>query len=412
MNTIRRTILSRRFLVVFVIVWVLTYVLEHVAEALTSDQHNHAVSESIFSARSVYERLVTSWPRRLVPRYTVLIEIDAARDPTAISLHRICDQREFVARLVTAVASHEPAVIVIDKYFGADTCPLDSPGTAALRRAISTIGRRVPIIVGLRIPSQLSPEIHDVVQPPALKFSDSPQLREAIINLDIDTRRVPLGWHAAGPDSKPEFRYSLALQTAQSYDSMLFEKYPTLQDLTDKKSHPYSSMIRREDFKSYLAGVFLCGSQTQIATLVAWCSLGGAENLDYVRGRIVVIGEVHPDIDQHQAVIGPVPGMILQANYIEALLDERYFRPAPFWVNCLIGFFFFVAIELALLERPWWKALVWVAISIVVTFVVLSLIVRHLGIYVNPATFSLLVLILTIVFWARDSILKRMEERK
>ncbi|MGA7926678.1 MAG: CHASE2 domain-containing protein, partial [Candidatus Sulfotelmatobacter sp.] len=45
-----------------------------------------------------------------------------------------------------------------------------------------------------------------------------------------------------------------------------------------------------------------------------------------IRGNIVLIGE-RTDRDQHNTVNGKMPGYELQANYIEALLDDRYFTP-------------------------------------------------------------------------------------
>lgn len=45
--------------------------------------------------------------------------------------------------------------------------------------------------------------------------------------------------------------------------------------------------------------------------------------------KIVVVGIAGLGSDLHQTVLGKVPGVILQANYIESLLSDRMFKPLP-----------------------------------------------------------------------------------
>ncbi len=135
----------------------MAYVLEHVAESLTADGTQRPdLTESLFNARGIYQNLVSSWPRRLVPRYTVLVQIEPERDPTAASLHNLCEQREFLGRLISAIAHRDPAVIVVDKYFSVSRCPADHQGTIALQKTITAVTARVPTIVGLRIDDSCS----------------------------------------------------------------------------------------------------------------------------------------------------------------------------------------------------------------------------------------------------------------
>src|SRR6266540_2582134 len=92
---------SLRVPALFLVACILAYVLEHYVEALTAEgRHHPGLTQSVFDARGVYQYLVASWPRRLVPRYTVLVEIDPDADPTAVSLHNICEQRDFLASLI------------------------------------------------------------------------------------------------------------------------------------------------------------------------------------------------------------------------------------------------------------------------------------------------------------------------
>jgi CHASE2 domain-containing sensor protein len=62
-------------------------------------------------------------------------------------------------------------------------------------------------------------------------------------------------------------------------------------------------------------------------------------------GRVVIIGEDVTDADRHDTVVGGLPGYMLQANYIESLLDDRLIRPVPEGLNMMAGLRFFAAFE-------------------------------------------------------------------
>jgi CHASE2 domain-containing sensor protein len=411
---------SLRVAALFLVACILTYVLEHYLEALTADgQHHPGITQSVFNARGVYQYLVASWPRRLVPRYTVLVEIDPEADPTAVSLHNVCEQRPFLARLITALAEHDPAIIVVDKFFMASRCKSGHAGTAALQNAIATVAGRVPIVIGMRIDDRGPPSTGQgefawpIVN--GVSFPDAAKLTEAVINIDVDSRRLALGWRIQRDGQpEPEWRSALALQAAQVYDSKLLTKYPALQQLIANAQHPYLSVIPRAGFTSYLAGDILCASPKVLSAGAHEGCVGyksRTNDLEYLRGRIAIVGEVNPDVDVHFAVIGQVPGFVLQANYIEALLDERYFKPVYHWVDYLIGFLFFVAIEAALHQRSALRSLGYLIAVIGVTFLLLFLTVRHLGYYVNPVTVSALVLGVKLVVWLFQRILEKGEAR-
>jgi CHASE2 domain-containing sensor protein len=51
--------------------------------------------------------------------------------------------------------------------------------------------------------------------------------------------------------------------------------------------------------------------------------LSGSFDVRQLQRKIVLIGDGMKDM--HESVVGRVPGVVLQANYIESLLDERYF---------------------------------------------------------------------------------------
>jgi hypothetical protein len=184
--------------VLFLVACALSYVAEHYIEHLSEQGKDHpGVTQSLFNMRGLYQYVVASWPRRLVPRYTVIVEIDPENDPTAVSLHNICEQREFLSEFVSALSKYKPKVIVIDKFFTELGCKPGHESTTKLQKAIAAVSRDTPIVVGLRINEQGVRKIGDHEGWPvvhALGFPDAPKIREAIINIDNDSRRLAFGW--------------------------------------------------------------------------------------------------------------------------------------------------------------------------------------------------------------------------
>src|SRR5262250_3278205 len=80
-----------------------------------------SVTQSIFDLTWLYQAVVAWGPRPPIPRYTVIVRLDSS----APSYHELCDQRSFLARLIRALESLEPSVIVLDKYFH-DSCGADT----------------------------------------------------------------------------------------------------------------------------------------------------------------------------------------------------------------------------------------------------------------------------------------------
>jgi len=115
-----------------------------------------------------------------------------------------------------------------------------------------------------------------------------------------------------------------------------------------------------------------------------------------VRGRVVVVGEDVADYDRHETVVGDLPGYILQANYIESLLDDRLIRPVPEVLNVLAGLMFFVAFEYVAwgYHHKRLNALKWIVILVAGTGLIIYLSVTLFGYYLNPATIGLLAVLL------------------
>jgi CHASE2 domain-containing sensor protein len=397
---------------VFLLACALAYTLEHAAESYVEGENGaSSIGHSLFSVRNLYQYLVAAWPRTMVPRYSVILMLDPDADPTAAGLaDNVCDQRGYLARLLPALAEREPAVIVIDKFFVEAGCAKEEP-TRQLKEAIGRVGARVPVVVGLSIERRRDAHVSDPTHWPAarrpLNFPAAALLREAIVNTDEDSRRIPLGWTILrGAGEAPRWFDGLALAAAEAYDAKLWTKYPRLEHLRQTRSNPYLSMIAPQDHVYLYAGEMLCASTTAQAGFEAPCASLKRSGTDpaYLRGRIVLVGQMSNDIDRHATVIGNVQGVVLQANYLEALLDERYFSPVPAWVDYLVGFLVFIGIEASLRHPSIWGSLLRLVLVLAGSFLVLSLAVRYLGYYVNPVTVSVLVLSIKLIGWLAERI--------
>ncbi len=67
--------------------------------------------------------------------------------------------------------------------------------------------------------------------------------------------------------------------------------------------------------------------------------------------------------------VGRLAGYVLQANYIEALLDARAYRPIGFWLTCGLSLLWLILVELPfwILKNQITKGLLFsIAVSIII----------------------------------------------
>ena len=370
------------------------YALEHGAQHLiTGGDASSPALRSFFGLKEFYARAVSSGPRELVPRFTAIVHIDPERDATAEGLaNNVCQQRDYLAALLPEIDAQEPSIVVIDKYFTRSGCTQAAP-TAALRAAVEHLSLRRPVILGLLVDPRAATEAGRPVLVAPLSFNKSPDLHEGIVNLDADARRVPLGWTVRAPDGTEAWHNGIALETALTHEPKLFERAPRLKRLKDRRDNPFVSMIAEPQHTTLQAADLLCAAGSKATAFAAACAKAqrSANHPKDLRHRIVVVGETGRSLDRHETgVIGNVPGTVLQANYVEALLDARYFTPAPAWINYLTGFAFFVLLELALQNANPLVGMLRLAGLVAATFGLLSLTARYLGYHVDPVTVSVL----------------------
>lgn len=346
------------------------------------------LSDTIFNFSKLYQPLITAGPRELKQSYTALIEIDRENDDVYKSKTTVgpcgnMGEREAMKRLLERVDVEKPAVIVIDKYYLRDSCPPDEQdqGTKNLTQTIQKISLHTPIVVGVlaELPEEnAGTNTFPILKPSLFPDSESKPL-QGIVNINKDNRRLPIQWEISGKKDKyPTISWVAIEAYYEMQQQDLYNNLPRLERLYRKNINPYISFISELHLKGIQAGELL----NQDSNL----------DLSSLRGKVVVIGVKDKYIDIHHSPIGEVPGYKLHANYIEAVLDQRYYEPCEL-ASYILGFLIFVLIHyFVLVEETRWKQIAGVVGVFIISCGLIYMVVAIGGVYINPITLSSLAL--------------------
>jgi len=407
LRSLGRRVSRPRFWIALVITCISVWFLEDWFERKVEEEEYPGVVQKVFGLTWLYQWTVTQqhFP---YPRYTAVVVIDSKKQPNIPNYQKVCEQREVIAKLIRRVHTASPAVIAVDKYFAAEC-----PQTDSLRKAIESVTGDTPVVVG-KLVDQEHPVSTKTEQRyffgPSVPFEiQSPNFHEAVVNIDPDTRKISFRWEvyesekqAQKPTSTPEYRRTLPLQASWEHPGGLLQNNSRITSLIKDNLNPFTSFLKPDDFRPILAGDVLASS-------------GPAESWrQQIAGRVVLIGEIEYDgLDSHFTVEGKMSGLLLQANYIEALLDDRVFRSNR-CLDYVFGGTFLIGLEASFVFLRWyWRALA-IAGLLVSLGVVLFLIVQLLGWYIDPAPLSVIPVatkILGILFgWAEEALLGKTSE--
>jgi hypothetical protein len=167
---------------------------------------------------------------------------------------------------------------------------------------------------------------------PALEFKLPPGcVAEGVLNMDLDLRRVVLWWPNVGSVSNSQLPPPTLALAAAIAASPMFLGTGRLAGWTPNSPTPYVSFVQSGQFDAYnmAARDLVCKANGPQDWRACSDDEIGPRIRSLVQGRVVVIGEDFPEVDRHDTVVGNLPGYVLQANYIESLLDDRLIRPMP-----------------------------------------------------------------------------------
>jgi hypothetical protein len=326
----------------------------------------------------------------------------------------LCRQRLFLARLIERLEQLGAKSIVVDKYFDPHTCD-NLPnglanGTEELLRVVRTTS--VPITLGLHTTdvgglAGKSREIKTcMILAGAMQFGSgncagtNKCVEEGTIRLNTDTRRIPIKWEVfesereAEQNANPRVFESLSVVAALQSNPEAKARKRLVELLSARDpSHPFTSFI--QEIPKFHARQVVCGVDFAEDAGPDWhqtcrpprieVSLGtpptgrltNEEIAQEISGRTIVIGEFTED-DEHDSVIGAaVPGAMLQANYIQSLLDGRYFPAVNGWVSFLCYLAWFALTYVLFSKRSPGAAAGWSVVALVMLVLFSFVLIRY-----------------------------------
>lgn len=289
----------------------------------------------------------------------------------AARLPEACRRRLYIAELLKALANLYPRVVVLDIWFDPEFCS-DERVTRILFDALGQFSKAAPIILGLpsrnatdfqvnspaefRYMSNRKPPLGQtelvlmpVTHPPQ---STDGRLVEAVVRRSSDATRIPLSWSVYDRLPKdgvqPRRAETLSVAAVRAFDS----HHPTLKKIdalspdgspkVSTEPYPYTSLRREDQLPIQRALDVICSRSAD----AFWKNICAQSELltsdpnvftNIFTNKVIVIGLVGLGGDLHETTIGTVPGVILQADYIESLLSGPLFKPLSLTCESLLG---------------------------------------------------------------------------
>jgi hypothetical protein len=319
----------------------------------------------------------------------------SVRNEGPFVMGNFCETREFTSHVLRKLVSWEPAVIVIDWYNLSERCKKDDKGTQDLIKAVDDVTKGrvtkpdpkdgsfnpVPVIAARstyredRLPQGEYIGRKDVLDGHA---------QFASIRLDdCEEDRIPFRWKVrAEPDQAAELldTISLAAVRAANQPGAIEDLAPFIQH----ENRPYVSLFPENEFPGVAAIDVLCEERPKDSADYTNCKErrpGDPTLTDLskkkkivLRNKIVILADVSTREDLHGTFIGELPGAVLHANYIEAMINKNYLRPVHPLIQLIVSLIWFLAIEWVFVQfahRPLYAlsaALAVIAVFIVIFF--------------------------------------------
>jgi CHASE2 domain-containing sensor protein len=342
---------------------------------------------------------ITRWALRITPSPSVaIIYIDPKTEPAEI-LTNTCASRVFLSRLIQDLNTLRANVIVIDKFYSEANCAEKPKNKIFVDTMDASV---VPVVVGQ--PTQALDDTSNggcLALSPKLEFDKKANVHYGLTRLNSDSLKLPLRWPIFQPATKPKdtptqlsedtgVGDSIALVAATQQDPNL-QKDASIEKLLSIHVHPYTTFV---DLPHINAMAVLCSAEA-VPRDAYGQPFGAACNgmvhpindLDgknlRLNGKIVVIGDKATDSDMQPFPGGEKPGVWLQANYIQSLLDRRFLHEVPLVITlvCLLLFIFVAYCLFWYIDQPERALLAGLAL-------VIGLIIVSLGILITTSYFT------------------------
>lgn len=318
-----------------------------------SEATNEEIAPSI-----MYQRFITAGYRKPRSHFVSPVVMSRTYDPPDV-FNNICEKREFEAALLNRIKELSPALVVLDFWYSPQSCKTgqDAQRSDSLKRAVSEVSNHIPVVIGLGSHTKAEFEMAkdpDLQEMEKLGFRARDQVLDqnanfsgqnisyGLVRVDTDTTGIPIFWNVyrskdvLRAKGKPERLPALSFAAATLRDAQVVT---ILDKINRADEHPVTTFIEESDLHPVRAIDLLCGGQ--IPADADWRTCNPPDLRTDPRfqrlkmGQIILLCE-NSDLDQHNSVIGKVPGYVLQANYIEGLLDDRLFRRIPAIIELIL----------------------------------------------------------------------------
>ena len=367
------------WIVVYSLSVLIPFAVEHFTTLWPSDVCKQNTSERGVED-VLYWAFTHSGFRQLTAEHVTVVKLSKSELPELFT--DLCKQRRFMATLVDVINHDGAALIVIDRYFTPDGCS-DDTTNAELVRTLAAVSKETPIVVGRQTLNERewcadferSPDDADQRFRSAclvlVPFLDLPTLTKSenvlsgATRLNADPRKIPLEWFAypSGFTGEPTLIPSLALVAAKVRNPKLTGTR-TIKDYVAAHHHPLTTFVPRNEIPEVSAISLLCS--TPAATTFQLSNCKADNGLHWaLKGRVVIVGLYSKDDDHEtRTPLGSVQGAILQANYIESLLDGYYLRLPSKYFTLVAALCWVLLIELlfAKARSPEIAVLAWVGL--------------------------------------------------
>jgi hypothetical protein len=365
---------------VALIFFVLFFALDRGPEMLGEPWIGSGPLKKLTDAQFFYQKLVTFTPFSNAVQFASVISLRQPDLPPS-SFENACVVRQYLSELLPRVAALAPRVIAIDLAFVKGGCDGPSASTEHLAKAIHDAASVSKVVLGLasltvdeaRQTGDITDwQVHALgLRPNELLLDEHEDfvtegrgngVRSGLLRLNADLRKIPLGWLTRGMrgtggaiDSKPESRRSLSFEAAIADNDSAY-----LRTIDDWDFHPFSVLEKREEFVDVPA---ICVMQAdnsafewnasdcayRVGTRTSSAPSMASAIKDLLR-PVVLIGWADDPKDIHNTPAGELPGVFLQANFVEALSAPHLLKPVNLWLQIGFSICWF-----ALIEYRFWK---------------------------------------------------------
>ena len=368
----------------------------------------------IFSPSILYPYLTGAGSKRGNPAYVAVVTI--GKDEPDL-YNDYCTRRRVIADLIAAARLAQVAGIALDYSFNETGCDSEFSTELLRRQLLSTnVRSNVPVVLGQSTESfeelraTWPPFFQTLTKqgfsqgelfisaPNPFSLVNAKSVHVGLMRLDFDNHKIPLSWPVRNSEGQLQTYDTLAVATvsAARESDLPFQRH--LETLKKTGRHPIGSFFEEDKIPLISASDFICGSPT-VARHWPVCKhhISGARNFSFLKGRVLVIGMVDPDgkLDIHETAIGRVSGIMLQANYIDALIADSFLKSVRPEVQIAIGIVWFVLVE-AILRRfrgSVLHSIVFPLIIISIAWITISVLLLFMRFYVELLFPSILVIV-------------------